>query len=530
MKHQVLARKWRPQSFDAVVGQPYVVQALSNALNRKYLHHAYLFTGTRGVGKTTLGRIIAKCLNCEAGISATPCDKCSFCNEIDAGRFPDLFEVDAASRTKVEDTRELLDNVQYTPTKGRFKVYLIDEVHMLSGHSFNALLKTLEEPPPHVKFILATTDHQKLPATVLSRCLQFHLSQMQPLEIATHCQYILNQEHILFEKPATELLARAANGSMRDALSLLDQSIAYGNGKVNTADVKAMLGTIEPTVLFDLLDALHRKNGNELLAGVHILQQQGSNFSHALADLLSLLHQIAIIQAVPDAPLENPQPRLLQLAKQLGCEDVQLFYQIGLIGQRDLPYAPTAQSGFEMTLLRMLAFYPQNASQLTLETPATTQPQTAAVTTAKPATNVKTPWHTLLPQLKLTGMALALARQCSLKRLTDTDAELLLQPKQEALVQKKYVERINNALNQHLQRDIKLTITVDKHDGETPAGIAIKQAQNKQMRAEQAIMNDQQVQRLVQTFDATIVKDSIMPIEEGSPIANGEKETSGDSI
>ena len=323
--------------------------------------------------------------------------------------------------------------IQYAPTKGRFKVYLIDEVHMLSSHSFNALLKTLEEPPTHVKFILATTDHHKLPVTVLSRCLQFHLTQLLPSQISAHCRHLLQEEKIEFETAAIDLLARAANGSVRDALSLLDQGITYGNGKVLTEDIKIMFGMIEPTLLFNLLDALALRSGNRLLECVNKLAQQGVDFSNALADLLSLLHQIAVLQAVPDAPMENDNDQLQELTKKLSREDVQLFYQIGLIGQRDLPYSPSAQTGFEMTLLRMLAFYPDSNSAL---------PAHPVTPTAQKS---ETPWHQLLPQLNLTGAALALAQQCSFKEMTETELRLTLNPKQKPLLQQKQIERISEA-------------------------------------------------------------------------------------
>ncbi|PNT88773.1 DNA polymerase III subunit gamma/tau [Coxiella burnetii] len=509
MAHQVLARKWRPRCFQEVIGQAPVVRALSNALDQQYLHHAYLFTGTRGVGKTTISRILAKCLNCEKGVSANPCNDCENCREIDEGRFPDLFEVDAASRTKVEDTRELLDNIPYAPTKGRFKVYLIDEVHMLSGHSFNALLKTLEEPPSHVKFILATTDHHKLPVTVLSRCLQFHLAQLPPLQIAAHCQHLLKEENVEFENAALDLLARAANGSVRDALSLLDQSIAYGNGKVLIADLKTMLGTIEPLLLFDILEALAAKAGDRLLGCVTRLVEQGVDFSNALADLLSLLHQIAIIQTVPEALIENDSEQLRQLAKLLDREDVQLFYQIGLIGQRDLAYSPTPQTGFEMTLLRMLAFYPSAANAI----PETESKE--AVVTPTPKSS-ETSWPQLLSQLKLTGATLALAQQCSLKELTDNRLYLMLNPKQKPLLQQKHIERISEALSEHFNRTITVKIDISNHQTETPAALAQKKAQDRQTEAEKRMMNDRQVQRIMQTFDATLVKESIVPHDEGA--------------
>jgi DNA polymerase-3 subunit gamma/tau len=370
MSYQVLARKWRPKIFREMVGQEHVLRALINALDHDRLHHAYLFTGTRGVGKTTIARILAKCLNCEVGVSSEPCGICSACTEIAEGRFIDLIEVDAASRTRVEDTREILENVQYAPTRGRYKVYLIDEVHMLSTHSFNALLKTLEEPPPHVKFLLATTDPQKLPATILSRCLQFNLKNMTPERIVQHLAYVLDQEMVSFEEPALWLLGRAADGSMRDALSLTDQAIAFGSGKISEADARSMLGTIEHGVVFELLEALAALDGAALLAAVARVAEQATDFAGVLEELLVALHRIAIAQAVPDA-VDNSRgdrERIVAFAGQFAGEDVQLFYQIGLHGRRDLPLAPDPRGGLEMALLRMLAFKPQGIPQLPRET------------------------------------------------------------------------------------------------------------------------------------------------------------------
>lgn len=349
-----------------MVGQEHVLKALINALDHNRLHHAYLFTGTRGVGKTTIARILAKCLNCEVGVSSEPCGECSSCIEISEGRFVDLIEVDAASRTKVEDTRELLDNVQYSPTRGRYKIYLIDEVHMLSNHSFNALLKTLEEPPAHVKFLLATTDPQKLPVTVLSRCLQFNLKNMSPERIVQHLQWVLREEMVPFEESSLWQLARSADGSMRDALSLTDQAIAFGSGKVADADVTAMLGTIDHRLIERLLAALVASNGAELLSAVAEFADQAPDYYSALGDLITLLHRIAIAQALPDA-LDNSfgdREQILRFAQDLAPEDVQLFYQTGLIGRRDLHLAPDPRAGFEMTLLRMLAFKPQGVADV----------------------------------------------------------------------------------------------------------------------------------------------------------------------
>jgi DNA polymerase-3 subunit gamma/tau len=360
MSYQVLARKWRPQTFQDMVGQEHVLQALIHALDHQRLHHAYLFTGTRGVGKTTIGRLLARCLNCETGITATPCGECSSCREIKEGRFPDLIEIDAASRTGVDDMRELTDNVQYSPTRGRFKVYLIDEVHMLSTPSFNAFLKTLEEPPEHVKFLLATTDPQKLPVTVLSRCLQFNLKRMTPEHIAGHLRHVLTEEQIPFEEPGLWQLARAADGSMRDALSLTDQAIAFGNEKLAASDISTMLGTIDQRDIEQLVMALARNDGPALLAEIARIAEFAPDYSAILADLLSLFHRVTMEQVVPgtaDNALGDAE-QVQSLARQLSAEDAQLFYQAALIGRKDLAITPDARMGFEMALLRMLAFRP----------------------------------------------------------------------------------------------------------------------------------------------------------------------------
>ncbi|UTV86188.1 DNA polymerase III subunit gamma/tau [Cobetia amphilecti] len=361
MSYQVLARKWRPRNFHELIGQEHVSRALVNALDQGRLHHAYLFTGTRGVGKTTLARILAKCLNCEEGVSSRPCGVCGTCREIDEGRFVDLIEVDAASRTKVEDTRELLDNVQYAPTQGRYKVYLIDEVHMLSTHSFNALLKTLEEPPPHVKFLLATTDPQKLPVTILSRCLQFTLKNMPPVRVVEHLSDILAREEVSFEEDALWLLGKAADGSMRDAMSLTDQAIAFGHGQVRREDVAAMLGTLDHRHVLALLECLASLDAASLLAEVATLAEQGPDYGGVLDDMASVFHRLAIAQMVPSA-LDNghgDRDALLALASRFTGEDVQLYYQIALQGRGDMANAPDARTALEMTLLRMLAFRPQ---------------------------------------------------------------------------------------------------------------------------------------------------------------------------
>ncbi len=353
MTYQVLARKWRPQSFEKMVGQQHVLRALLTSLNENRLHHAYLFTGTRGVGKTTIARIFAKSLNCEKGITATPCGECRSCREIAEGRHVDLLEVDAASRTKVEDTRELLDNVQYAPTHGRFKVYLIDEVHMLSGHSFNALLKTLEEPPPHVKFLFATTDPQKLPVTILSRCLQFNLKRMSPEMIADYLANVLTEESVEFTRSALRIIARAADGSMRDALSLTDQAIVTGDGKIVDDVVQGMLGMLPHEHLLTLLKALEAGDAVQILAIIDGMAQLTTDFLQAADSLISMLHQLAITQVVPQDDVDED---LQQLAEQVTSADLQLYYQMALYGRRDLPLNPDPRSGFEMLLLRMLAF------------------------------------------------------------------------------------------------------------------------------------------------------------------------------
>jgi len=401
MAYQVLARKWRPRNFPEMVGQSHVLQALTNALDSNRLHHAYLFTGTRGVGKTTIARILAKSLNCEKGVTAYPCGKCLSCREIDEGRFVDLIEVDAASRTKVEDTRDLLDNVQYAPTRGRYKVYLIDEVHMLSTHSFNALLKTLEEPPPHVKFLLATTDPQKLPPTILSRCLQFNLKRITQEHIAQHLTQIVEEESIGYESQALRLLAQAADGSLRDALSLLDQAIAYGAGQLSSADVGNMLGTVEKSTVVELIKVLAAFDAPGLLQNIARLAEQNPDFVTVLGDILSLLQQIALAQVMPSTVEVNQSDgeAISQLAQQISPEDVQLFYQIGLLGRRDLPLAPEPRGGFEMVMLRMLAFRPKNMTGM--------QPQPAKATSTMPHSPITTTAH----PSSVTGAAVSVATE-----------------------------------------------------------------------------------------------------------------------
>ncbi|MBF8721895.1 DNA polymerase III subunit gamma/tau [Pseudomonas guariconensis] len=684
MSYQVLARKWRPRSFREMVGQAHVLKALINALDNQRLHHAYLFTGTRGVGKTTIARIIAKCLNCETGITSTPCGTCSVCREIDEGRFVDLIEIDAASRTKVEDTRELLDNVQYAPSRGRFKVYLIDEVHMLSTHSFNALLKTLEEPPPYVKFILATTDPQKLPATILSRCLQFSLKNMSPERVVEHLSHVLGAENVPFEEDALWLLGRAADGSMRDAMSLTDQAIAFGEGKVLAADVRAMLGTLDHGQVYGVLQALLEGDARALLEAVRNLAEQGPDWNGVLAEMLNVLHRVAIAQALPEA-VDNGQgdrERVLALASALPAEDVQFYYQMGLIGRRDLPLAPDPRGGFEMVLLRMLAFRPADAddapkpvlkpvgiSQATADPatpvaaaapavepavasvpepaaapadvaavadpvvepaeapqqpveptpPAEGEPEAQAevhapepqveevidlpweapaapqapvavapapepapapgpsvessnddeppfdpsaygpagmdrddeppldedyytpdsdpagfsyldelaehvhevepakapepLPAAKPATGLALQWLELFPQLPVSGMTGNIAANCTLIAAEGDDWLLHLDPAQGALFNTTQQRRLNEALNQHLGRTLRLQIELIRPEQETPAQAAARKRAERQRDAEVSIEQDPLIQQMIRQFGATVRQDTIEPVQ-----------------
>jgi DNA polymerase-3 subunit gamma/tau len=422
MSYQVLARKWRPKSFEDMVGQAHVIRALSNALDREQLHHAYLFTGTRGVGKTTLARILSKALNCEQGVSARPCGACGSCREIDEGRFVDLLEVDAASRTKVDETRELLDNVPFAPVKGRFKVYLIDEVHMFSGHSFNALLKTLEEPPPHVKFLLATTDPQKVPVTVLSRCLQFNLKRLLPDEIQRQLAHILETEGTEGEDQALALLARAADGSMRDGLSLLDQAIAFGSGRVGTEDVRSMLGTVGRDLSLNVAEALADLDGPRLLDEVARIAELTPDFSGVLQELLHILHRVALFQQVPGTLADDDpdRERLAALGARMDAADVQLFYQIGLLGQQDLALAPDPRGGIEMVLLRMLAFRPDTGDNGSVPPPAKSRrPEPEPARGATGGESAQKPPSGSIQSSKPTGAAAALA---AARRATSAEA------------------------------------------------------------------------------------------------------------
>lgn len=530
MSYQVLARKWRPRNFTEMVGQTHVLQALVNALDHDRLHHAYLFTGTRGVGKTTLARILAKSLNCEQGVSSTPCGECAACREIDEGRFVDLIEVDAASRTKVDETRELLENVQYAPTRGRYKVYLIDEVHMFSNHSFNALLKTLEEPPPHVKFLLATTDPQKLPVTILSRCLQFNLKRLPPDMITGHLTAVLEKEGIEAEAGGVRELARAADGSMRDALSLLDQAIAFGGGRVTEPEVRAMLGTIERGHVLDLLEALADGDAPGLMARVAALAEQAPDFGQVLGELVSVLQRLAVAQVVPeslDADLDDVE-RLRALAGRLSPEDVQLYYQIGLLGRRDLDLAPDARGGFEMTLLRMLAFRPATGgADAAVTRPARTPaaaaakperpagaPRPAAAPAPKPAAAAGLDdWPALIDALGLRGMVRQLAENCVPEGEDNGVLRLKLDPAFRQLRTPQVEAKLAEALSGHLGRTLKLAFEEAAPAQETPAQQRARTDAERRAAAQQAIESDDAVRALQETFNARVQPDTIEPLD-----------------
>jgi len=536
MSYQVIARKWRPKMFAEMAGQEHVLRAIINALDNDRLHHAFLFTGTRGVGKTTIARILAKSLNCETGVSSKPCGQCSACTEIDEGRFIDLIEVDAASRTKVEDTRELLDNVQYAPTRGRYKVYLIDEVHMLSTHSFNALLKTLEEPPPHVKFLLATTDPQRLPVTILSRCLQFNLKRL-PLNLITgHLSTVLTAEKIAFDQPSLLLLAHSADGSMRDALSLLDQAIAYGGGKLEVAEVREMLGAIDQHYVMTLLCHLSDKNGEALLLEVDALAQQSPDFGGVLAAMISVLHQIALVQAVPTALGDDVSERdeIVELASKMSAEDTQLFYQIALLGRRDLELAPEPRSGFEMVLLRMLVFQPASAvapqssssaggarsapapsatgGRTSAAAPSVKQTAPTSVLVAAPAP-VSNEWSEVVAALNLRGAVRSLAVNSSLVGRSDTTITLLLDSGHAHLRNDKFELRFEEALQQYFGQQLKLVMTVGAPQIETPASQQVRVVGERKQAALEAIEADPNVQLLQETFGAKVIPESVNPVE-----------------
>lgn len=526
MTYSALARRCRPRNFHSLIGQEFCKRALTNALDSGRLHHAYLFTGTRGVGKTTIARLLAKSLNCERGVSSTPCGICGACTSIDEGRFVDLIEVDGASRTKVEDTRELLENVQYLPTKGRYKIYLIDEVHMLSTSSFNAILKTLEEPPSHVKFLLATTDPEKIPVTVLSRCLQFHLNRIPLNQIITHLETITHQEGREINTEALQILARAADGSLRDALSLLDQALVYEQGRLEAVNIRSMLGLSKPSALIALLKTVARGNGVEIFQEVNALAETTPDFSGLLTEFLTIIHQVAITQQVPEALNDEVDERdsILALAKDLSPEEIQLFYQIGLTGQRDLPYAPDPKMGFEMVLLRMMAFrpievapmpilpilpilekanaemaaereaFPRTKTFPKMETTFKTEESLKTEISSKieeseslkttispkiieslktetslniePSSNIPSvDWKNIVSELNLTGLVKSLAEHCTLSEWSNSVIHLILDEAQKPLLNKKNELRLQEALNQYCKpsaNPISIRISVGK--------------------------------------------------------------------
>jgi DNA polymerase-3 subunit gamma/tau len=512
---QVLARKWRPRTFAELVGQEHVVRALENALTQQRLHHAYLFTGTRGVGKTTLARIVAKALNCETGVTATPCGRCAACTEIDGGRFVDLLELDAASNTQVDNMRELLENALYAPTAGRYKVYIIDEVHMLSRNAFNAMLKTLEEPPQHVKFILATTEPQKVPVTVLSRCLQFNLKQIPQQQIRGRLQHVLDAESVRYEDAALQLLARAAQGSMRDALSLLDQAIAHGGGAVGQESARAMLGVVGQDHLHAILRALAARDGAALVAEADRMAERSLSFESALQDLASLLHRLSLAQTVPGTiGDDDPDGAVLQeLAGRFGPDDLQLYYQIAVQGRGDLALAPDEYAGFTMTLLRMLAFAPDGQGPISVPPLAR---RAAAAQPAAPSAESKknradAAWPDLVGQLNLGGMARMLAQHCELVARDAARVELRIARAHQHLLNGPHQERLKAALEQHFGAKLRLSIQVTDDAGASPAAMADRDKQQRQAQAIADIEQDPFVRDLVETFDARVVDSTIKP-------------------
>src|SRR5450755_842581 len=521
MSYVVLARKWRPKRFAEMVGQEHVLRALSNALDSGKVHHAFLFTGTRGVGKTTVARILAKSLNCEAGVSSNPCGICAACREIDEGRFVDLIEVDAASRTKVDDTRELLDNVQYAPTRGRYKIYLIDEVHMLSAHSFNALLKTLEEPPPHVKFLLATTDPQKLPVTVLSRCLQFNLKRLSVALISARLQQILRAENIQFEPAAVQLLAHGGDGSLRDALSLLDQLLAYGNGKALEADARAMLGTVGRDQIVQLAQLLAAGEAGALIEYANALDERASDYAQLLEQLAALLERVALKQLVPDFEGDelHPVELLAHLAAALPAEDVQLFYQTAILGRRDLALAPDARTGFRMTLIRMLAFRPASASAASAGALMPARAAAASPAAPLPSARAATPatgpddWPNILAALDLQGAPRQLAANCVLLGREGATLRLALDPRSASLRTRALEDKLTQALARHFGSAVRLEIEVRDSTAETPARSSERAQAERRAQARSAFEADPTVEAFKERFGASVLADTVRPSE-----------------
>jgi DNA polymerase-3 subunit gamma/tau len=556
MSYQALARKWRPRRFSELVGQEHVVRALSHALDSGRLHHAFLFTGTRGIGKTTIARIFAKSLNCEHGPTSNPCGECGACREIDAGRFVDLLEIDAASNTGIDNVRDLIDNAQYAPTRGRYKVYLIDEVHMLSKPAFNALLKTLEEPPPHVKFLLATTDPQKLPVTVLSRCIKFNLKRLTPEQIVGQMHSILGAENIAFEEEAVDVLARAADGSLRDGLSLLDQAIAHGGGRLVAADVHAMLGTVERAKVRALLDILAAGDGAALLEEIERIASFAPDYAQVLDELGALLHRIQLLQLIPGSAGED-DAALLGLAGRLKPEDVQLWYQMAVAGRRDLPLAPTPRVGFEMTLLRMLAFVPASAdaSQPSRPMPSVASPKPVPVRAEpmpsrampEPARAMREPeavapkpvaprpqklpeihttpanvsnlspttddWDQLIRRAELGGPLGQFARQTTLVAIEGSLVRLALKPAHEHLAAGPVVAQLEQKLGSALGGKVKIRFERDTGGAESPADQQSRTETSRRQAAEDSLRSDPFVKTLEQTFGARLIPNSVRPID-----------------
>jgi DNA polymerase-3 subunit gamma/tau len=558
MSYQVLARKWRPKSFSELVGQEAVVQALVNGLDHDRVHHAFLFTGTRGVGKTTIARILAKCLNCETnGVSSKPCGECASCDEVDSGRFLDMLEIDAASRTKVEDTRELLESVQFAPTRGRFKVYIIDEVHMLSTSSFNALLKTLEEPPSHVKFVLATTDPQKIPVTILSRCLRFNLRRLLPEEISSYLESILTDEQVESEARAVERIARAADGSMRDALSLLDQAIAFGGGALRDDEVAQMMGSVDHAHIVNMIESLGQGDATRLMEIIRELSSQARDLESVLAELAEVFHRMGLVQCVPDYrdPERSDWESIKTLASTMSPEDVQLYYQIAIQGKRDLGLAPDPRTGLEMSLLRMLAFRPGEAGDLPAATPgpgqaakpdpAKTEAKPAGSTAKAPAEKVAVPkapaekvaapkapeepvasppplvlepdqevdWHQLLARLDLTGPVKELARNIQLESAGRDKWDFLIPDAVKDLGTSSIVQKLQSALSTQLGQQVNLNIHTATESVHTPAVVSEQAALKQMSEAERAITDDSTVKSLKERFDAVIIEDSVQPLQ-----------------
>ncbi|HEX6635990.1 MAG TPA: DNA polymerase III subunit gamma/tau [Usitatibacter sp.] len=544
MTYQVLARKWRPRVFEEIVGQPHVVTALTNALESKRLHHAYLFTGTRGVGKTTLARILAKAINCETGITAHPCGKCRACTEIDAGRFVDLLEVDAATNTKVDEMRELLDTAQYMPVSGRFKVYIIDEVHMLSRHAFNSMLKTLEEPPEHVKFILATTDPQRLPVTVLSRCLQFNLKPLAPALIAQHLKNVLEAEKVAYEEPALQQLGKAAAGSLRDSLSLLDQAIAHGAGKVTAAQVTDMLGSLGGDLLWPLLERVVEGDGPGTVREAERVASRSVSLDGALEEIAAMLHRVALAQAGIEPPADDPDAsRVAALAQRLDAGQVQVLYQVAILARRDLSLAPDEFAGFSMGLLRMLSFVkPSDSPRAPRESPVAKQ--AAAKFARPPAPSATRPasgpapspaseapasapspaggaiafegdWGAFVEKLGLTGMAGMVARHGELASFENGHLDLVVPETHRMYAEKAYQEKLKAALVPHLGANLRITVRIGGTNGNSVAAKKSQEMAERQANAAEAIEDDPFVRDLVRDLGAEVVSSSIRPTEDG---------------